>query len=139
MSVIYGQIQSTSISLRSKELAGQLTLKEICRLVGNQVTSKVLRGVDQASDDGSPQIGALEKIEQGRLAEAALNLYGPLDHGELLSSVVLGLVTKAFDRSEGFLLASFADEPPWRFGSEKGEDQKRSLRWVVSLSTYTYV
>ena len=60
-----------------------LTLEEVSRLVGNQVTGKVLRRVDQAGDDGSSYIGALEKVEESwGTAHLSFDLNGSFYHGK---------------------------------------------------------
>lgn len=75
-----------------------LTLEEEGGLVGNQVTSKVLRRVDQAGDDGSPKVSALEKIKDGGVSTLdRLDLDSTLHHGKGVVSLGLGLRAETFD------------------------------------------
>jgi hypothetical protein len=77
---------------------GALTLKEESCLVGNQITGKVLRRVHQAGDDSSPQIGAFEKVEEGRgSTHLRLDLNGSLDHGKFLLSILFRFAAEALD------------------------------------------
>lgn len=60
-----------------------LTLEEESCLVGNQVTSKVLRRVNQAGNNCPSQVSALEKIKKcGSTAHLFLDLNGTLHHGK---------------------------------------------------------
>ena len=57
-------------------------------LVGNQVTGKVLRGVYQASDDCSSEIGALDEVHQGRVAtKLLLDFDRSLNHSQGLGGI----------------------------------------------------
>jgi hypothetical protein len=112
-----------------------LTLEEEGSLVSNQVTRKVLRSVHQASDDGTPQISALDKI--GKLGIASLmglNLDSSLHHGKCLLGGGLGsiLARKALDGLESLVLASAADEPPGGLGGEPDEDHQGDLHLLVT-------
>lgn len=105
-----------------------LTLKEESCLVGNQVTSKVLRRVHQAGDNCSPQIGTLNKVEEGRgTALLHFDLNGSLHHGKCLVGMLCGFTTEALDGAKGLLFASVTDKPPRRFGGEEDEDQEGGL------------
>lgn len=106
-----------------------LTFEEEGGLVSDQVTSKVLRGVDQASNDCPSQVGTLDKIEQRRVATLLfLNLNSTLHHGKLLVSYLFVITSEALNRTQCLLFATFADEPPWRLGGEEHENQERGLQ-----------
>jgi hypothetical protein len=61
-------------------------------LVGNQVAGEVLRGVHQAGDDCSAQIGSLEEVEESwSTAHLGFNLYCSLYHGQGLLGVFAGI------------------------------------------------
>lgn len=98
-------------------------------MVGNQVTSKVLRSIHQASDDGSAQIGTLDQIKKRRIVSGLLlNDDGTLNHGERLSSLLLILGTETLDGAKSLVLATVANEPPRGLGGKEDEDQKGSLQ-----------
>jgi hypothetical protein len=104
------------------------TLEEEGGLVGDQVSGKVLRCVDQAGDDRAAEIGALPQVqERSGAANVGFNLDRALDHRERFVGALLGVVAEAFDRSQGFFFAAAADEPPWRFGGEEEEDEEGEL------------
>lgn len=108
---------------------GMLTFKEESSLVGDQVTSKVLRGVHQASDDGSAQIGTLDQVKKRRVVSSLLlNDDGAFNHGKGLGSLLLILGTKTLDGAKSLLLAAVANEPPGGLGGKEDEDQKGSLQ-----------
>jgi len=107
-------------------------LEEEGGLVGDQVSGKVLRRVDQAGDDCAAKIGALPEIqERSGAADVCLDLDRALDHGECFVGALLGVVAEAFDGSQGFFFAAAADEPPWRFGGEEEEDKEGELVQLV--------
>jgi hypothetical protein len=112
-----------------------LTLEEEGSLISDQVTRKVLRSVHQASDDGTPQISALDKV--GKLGVASLvslNLDSSLHHGKCL--IGGGLVSvparKALDGLESLVLASAANEPPGGLGGEPDKDHQGDLHLLVT-------
>src|SRR6478736_8308530 len=97
-----------------------LTLEEECSLVGDQVTSKVLRGIDQTSNNCSSQIGTLEQVKKRRVStKLLLNLHCTLHHGKLLLGDFLIFTSETFDGAESFVFATLSDEPPGRFGHEE--------------------
>lgn len=103
-------------------------MEEESSLIGNQVTSKVLRSVHQASDGGSSEINTLEQVKKGRVTTGlALNLNKTLNHGKLLLRLGLGdtSATETLDGAESVLLASGTGEPPGRFGGEPENDHER--------------
>jgi hypothetical protein len=104
------------------------TLEEESGLVGDQVSGKVLRCVDQAGDYCAAEIGALPEVqERSGTADVRLNLDRTLDHRECLVGTLLGVVAEAFDGSQGFVFAAAADEPPRRLGGEEEEDEEGEL------------
>jgi hypothetical protein len=75
-----------------------LTFEEESGLVSDQVTSKVLRRVDQASNDRSSQVSTLDKVKQRRVtALLLLNLNSTFHHGKLLVSYLLVITSEALD------------------------------------------
>jgi hypothetical protein len=93
-------------------------------LVSNQVSGKVLRRVDQASDCGTPKVGSFNKIEQRRLAaHVNLDLDCSLDHSKCVLGIRLRAVSTAetLDGLERFLVATATHEPPRRLWREKDE------------------
>lgn len=106
-------------------------------MIGNQVTSKVLRGIDQAGDNRSPQIGALDKVEEGWVtASLLLNLDSSLYHGKLMVRSLLVFTSETFNGAKSFFFATLAEEPPGGFGGEEDEDQEGSLtcyQFVLAL------
>jgi hypothetical protein len=107
-------------------------LEEEGGLVGDQVSGKVLRCVDQAGDDCAAEIGALPEIqERSGAANVCLDLDRTLDHRECFVGALLSVVAETLDGSQGFFFAAAADEPPWRFGGEEEEDEEGELWWSV--------
>lgn len=97
-------------------------------MIGNQITGEILRGVHEAGDEGSSEIGPAEEVEEGgRTAELGLNLDGSLNHGNLAGGGLGGLCAETADGLEGLLLATVADEPPGGLGGEEDEDDEGSL------------
>jgi hypothetical protein len=85
-----------------------LTLKEECRLIGDQITSEVLRRVDQAGNECSAKVNSLDEIKQGRLATfVSFNLNCTLHHGKCVLGGRLSSVStaEALDRLQRLLLA----------------------------------
>jgi hypothetical protein len=82
-------------------------LEEKGGLVGDQVSGEVLRCVDQACDDRSAEIDTLPEIKKRRAtASVGFDFDGTFHHGESFVSTNLGVVAKAFDASQCFLLAT---------------------------------
>jgi len=107
-----------------------LTLKEVGGLIGNQVAGKILRRVHHAGDDCSPEVGAFKKVEKGGLtARLRFDLDGSFYHGKCCLGLLGGgtRTSEALHGAKSLLGASAANKPPWRFGSEKEENQERSL------------
>lgn len=114
-----------------------LTLEEECRLIGNQVTGEILRGVHQTGDDCAAEVSALEQIEESRCsAHLGFDLNGSLNHGEGLLGLLLVFAAEALDGAKGFGFAAVANEPPGRLGSEENENQEGRLHQLVFEDGY---
>ena len=106
--------------------------QEIC-IVAFFFTCKVLGGVGQAGDEGAAKVGAFDEVEKGGVAaDLGFDFDGSLDHGELLDGVGHAFAAETFEGAEGFLLAAFADEPPWGLWGEEDEDEEGGLKEVSS-------
>jgi hypothetical protein len=100
--------------------AALLTFEEECRLVGNQVTSKVLGCVDQAGDDCSSAVSTLPQIEKCWFStHLFFDPNSTLNHGKGPLGILFGLSTESLDGTKSLFLASAADKPPGGFGCEK--------------------
>lgn len=105
-----------------------LTLKEERSLIRNQVSSKVLGGIDQASDERPPKISALEQIHESRRAtNLSLDLDGTLHHGQRVVDILLRFAAEAQNGLASFFNTSAADKPPGRLRSEPDQDEERCL------------
>ena len=106
----------------------KLTLKEECCLIGNQITSKVLRRIHQTGDRCPTQISALKQIKKsGGSTHLRLDLDCALHHGQGLLGRLGRSITQTLDTTQGLCLAASANEPPWRFGSQEEQNHERSL------------
>jgi hypothetical protein len=114
-----------------------LTLEEEGDLVGNQITGKVLRGVNQTGDNGLSQVGALEKMEECRFStHLGINSCGSSDHSSRHFAFLDRFLAESFDRFKSLLSAADANQPPWRFRCKEHEDQKRSLNRLADYCRY---
>lgn len=108
------------------------TFEEEGGLVGDQVTGKVLRCVDQAGDDRAAEISTLPEVqERSGTTNVCFNLNCTLNHRKRFIGALLGVVAEALDGSQGFFFATAADEPPWRFGGEEEENKEWDLQKLV--------
>lgn len=95
-------------------------LEEEGGLIGDEVSCKVLRGVDQAGDGRSAEIHSLEQVQEGWIAtEMSFDLDGPFHHGECIVDFLLGVVSQTSDGSHRLFLAAATNEPPRRLRCEE--------------------
>ncbi|KAG9665291.1 putative sugar transporter, partial [Aureobasidium melanogenum] len=67
----------------SEVVADTGLLEEVDGLVGNQVTSQVLSGVDEANDEGTAEVGALEKFDVAGFLLRCFHLNNTTHHRDL--------------------------------------------------------
>lgn len=109
--------------------------EEECCLIGNQVTSKVLRSIDEAGDNGPPEISALDQIGEGRVsAHFGLDFDSAFHHSDGVIDVFLRLASKADDRFAGFFDAAATDEPVVENSNDQFPSSNRREEAVFSAA-----
>lgn len=74
-----------------------LTLEEVDGLVGDEVTSKILRRVHTADNQGTVEISAPEQLQVAGLLLALLELDGTANHGNAFGSIERIFASQASD------------------------------------------
>lgn len=101
------------------EVCQERTGEEVNCLVGNQVTSQVLREVDTSDDQGAAKVSASEELGVRRRLCRGLHIDDTAHHGDGLVSHRLGFAAETVDGFGCFFETTFADEPPRRFWGEE--------------------
>lgn len=115
-----------------------LTLEEVDSLVSDQVTSKVLSGVDAANDGSTVSISALEELNEAGLFDGLLEINGTSHHGNSLLSVVdVGRTSETSNSIRSLLETTLSDEPPGRLGGEEDEDGEGSGEHPLKSDRHT--
>lgn len=79
-------------------------------MVCDQVSSEVLRSIDQAGDDCPAKISAFDKVKHSRVAtKMGFDFDSTLHHGESFIAFFFGVVAETFDGAHGFFFAAAAD------------------------------
>ena len=101
-------------------------LEEVDSLVGDEVTSQVLRSVDTADDESAVEISATEQFKVVGVLDRLLEIDGTTHHGDGLAEVQAGAASETANCVFGFFEAALADEPPGRLWREVDENGERS-------------
>jgi hypothetical protein len=114
--------QSTQLGVEGPEL----TLEEEDSLVGNQVTSQVLRSVDAAHNEGTVKVNAAEQLKVAGLLLTRLKVNSTAHHSNSLRGIGDdGATSQTADGLGCLFKTALADKPPGRLGSKVEEDGER--------------
>lgn len=104
-----------------------LTLEEIDSLVGNQITSQILRRIHTANDQCAVAISALPQFNKTGLLHGLFQINGTTHHGYLILGVIVcTAAAKALDSLLCLIQPALSYEPPRRLRCQEQEDSERS-------------